>query len=67
MLRCRLVDLYLYVIYPYLYKTLSPHISYPRRNLQGLEVSEVEWSWRRCQEVTGVATEEAVGRREGDT
>ncbi len=35
-------------------------------NLQGLEVSEVEWSWRCRQEVTGVATEEAAGRRGGD-
>jgi hypothetical protein len=26
----------------------------------------VEWSWRRRQEVTGVAIEEAAGRREGD-
>ena len=27
----------------------------------------MEWSWRRRQEVTGVATEEAAGRRGGDT
>jgi hypothetical protein len=39
--------------------------SYTQWNLQGLEVSEVEWSWWRRQEVTGVATEEAAGRREG--
>jgi hypothetical protein len=45
----------------------KPRLSYPQWNLQGLEVSKVEWSWRRRQEVTGVATEEAAGRREGDT
>ncbi len=42
-------------------------LSYPQWNPQGLEVSEVEWSWRRRQEVTVVATEEAAGRRGGDT
>jgi hypothetical protein len=45
----------------------KPRLSYPQGNLQGLEVSEVEWSWRRRQEGTGVATEDAAGRREGDT
>jgi hypothetical protein len=42
-------------------------LSYPQWNPQGLEVSKVEWSWRRRQEVTGVATEEEAGRRGGDT
>ncbi len=35
-------------------------MSYPWWNLEGLEVSKVEWSWRRRQEVTGVATRRGV-------